>query len=185
MIKKTGIILLMIIVIIISVFINKKQNIEEKDNKEEIGQAIQTQLINKELYSEQFELYLNEFKRNKDDLNINKEIFNESLFRPKVVENDIDSIEDVPMSHVPDEEIEIITEFPILDTYGNIARYGTQEESEQSIEFFNQQPVYEVLNTEYNGSILKLKIYNRERQRAQLFILNIVDSKIDSYNIYD
>lgn len=65
--------------------------------------------------------------------------------------------------------------YPIIDQYGTIYRYGTQEESEASYEQYNSLPEYEMLGYSVSNNSLRIKIFLREYRVSHSYIVKIGD----------
>lgn len=63
--------------------------------------------------------------------------------------------------------------YPIIDQYGTIYRYGTQEESEASYEQYNSLPEYEMLGYSVSNNSLRIKIFLREYRVSHSYIVKI------------
>lgn len=63
--------------------------------------------------------------------------------------------------------------YPIIDQYGTIYRYGTQEESEASYEQYNNLPEYEMLGYSVSKNSLRIKIFLREYGVSHSYIVKI------------
>lgn len=163
------IIYILVLIIILS-GCDYKKDIDTSD-----GEDIEIN-IDQQYYSSNFEAYLNE-----DDFD--SSIFSNNLLDTPFDESIDADIGELTESDVPDEDITV--EHNIVDQYGNIIGSGTEAESLQAQEQFEAASAYEVLNYSIIDNKLRLKVYNKYLQKAQLYSIKLEGNKMDSYIIYD
>ena len=106
----------------------------------------------------------------------------DSVYKEYIVDDnsDIDNIElnDIDISNIQDED----SEYPIVDKYGRIYRFGSKDESDESYKIYNSYDRYSLLYSNIEGNRLNLKIFDRKYSKAYLYYLVInEDKQIVSY----
>lgn len=105
-----------------------------------------------------------------------------SIYEEYIVEDnsDIDNMElsDIDINDIQDEN----SEYPIVDKYGRVYRFGSKEDSEESYKMYDSYDRYSLLYSSIEGNRLKLKIFDRKYSKAYLYYLVInEDKQIISY----
>lgn len=112
----------------------------------------------------------------------NDPLIADSVYKEYIVDDnsDIDNIElnDIDISNIQDED----SEYPIVDKYGRIYRFGSKDESDESYKIYNSYDRYSLLYSNIEGNRLNLKIFDRKYSKAYLYYLVInEDKQIVSY----
>lgn len=105
-----------------------------------------------------------------------------SVYEEYIVEDngDIDNVElsDIDINDIQDKN----SEYPIVDKYGRIYRFGSKDESDESYKIYNSYDRYSLLYSTIEGNRLNLKIFDRKYSKAYLYYLVInEDKQIVSY----
>lgn len=105
-----------------------------------------------------------------------------SVYEEYIVEDngDIDNVElsDIDINDIQDKN----SEYPIVDKYGRIYRFGSKDESDESYKIYNSYDRYSLLYSTIEGNRLNLKIFDRKYSKAYLYYLVInEDKQIISY----
>lgn len=107
----------------------------------------------------------------------NDPLIADSVYKEYIVDDnsDIDNIElnDIDISNIQDED----SEYPIVDKYGRIYRFGSKDESDESYKIYNSYDRYSLLYSNIEGNRLNLKIFDRKYSKAYLYYLVINEAK--------
>lgn len=181
MVKRTIAVLLVLILLVV-VYTRIKT---DSDTKEIYTENNTTQnIISQAEVKEYFEsltriLGSNSLQQLKD---FNDPLIANSVYEEYIVEDngDIDNVElsDIDINDIQDKN----SEYPIVDKYGRIYRFGSKDESDESYKIYNSYDRYSLLYSTIEGNRLNLKIFDRKYSKAYLYYLVInEDKQIISY----
>lgn len=177
MMRKT---LVIVIIVLATILVGCSTNKESTENIDENIKITQEQAT--EYYNAVVDILDSESiqeLRDKNNKNINESLYESLTVLYSVEEGEAVGSNDVGLDVDPgvDEGSEQDNQgnYPIIDQYGTIYRYGTQEESEASYEQYNNLPEYEMLGYSVSNNSLRIKIFLREYGVSHSYIVKIGD----------
>ena len=175
MMRKT---LVIVIIVLATILVGCSTNKESTENIDENIKVTQEQAT--EYYNAVVDILDSESiqeLRDKNNKNINESLYESLTVLYSVEEGEAVGSSDVGLDVDPggDEGSEQDDQgnYPIIDQYGTIYRYGTQEESEASYEHYNSLPEYEMLGYSVSNNSLRIKIFLREYGVSHSYIVKI------------
>lgn len=116
-----------------------------------------------------------------DDLNLISPTLYNSLNVLQDEEETTSDYSDIDLFYL-EREINKNGEYPIINRYGQIYKYGTEKDSDKSFEIYKSQPKYDLMHYEIKGNTLTIKYFDRPSMST--YICNLYldkDKKIESY----
>lgn len=102
-----------------------------------------------------------------------------------IIEGDGDNPSSAEEDYIPDpDELDDITEYPIVDERGNIIGYGSKEESDESFRVYNLIPYYSVEYCEGFYDKLLMKVYYKGVRKTFTYYLELdAEGKVFKYTV--